>query len=101
MNKTTINHIDSTDHTLSKLRTDSPMWPYLSMFAEGVSKLIDLDLLDNKIIFNGYLESLNDTIINISKNVLFAELEILNSTHSEEVSTNDFYKLLLEDKSYS
>lgn len=100
MNKTIINYIDSTDQKLSKLRTDSPMWPYLSMFTEGVSKLIDIDLLDNKIIFNGYLESLNDTIINISKNVLFAELELLNSTHSKEVNTNDFYKLLIEDKSY-
>lgn len=87
------------------LKTDCPVWPYLSYYVHHIEKKIKtisgIAKEEQTVIINGFLSNLSARITNAANNVLFTEKKIFEtSILGSEIDTNSYFKIISEHSNY-
>lgn len=85
-----------------KLKTDCPLWPYLSYYIENVErKLHESEAITKKeqsVIINGILKNLSSRIVNAANNVLFTEKKIFEEKIlKSKIDTESYFKIIYDN----
>lgn len=87
------------------LKTDCPVWPYLSYYIDNVEKKstpnVKISKNEHGAIINGFLSNLSSRIMTAAKNVLFTEKKIFEDTVlGTEIDTDGYFKIVGENQDY-